>query len=44
MLRERIETLYNDKKYIVTYDWTVGFDERKKKRLTKKVKIKKGKK
>jgi len=46
MLRERIETLYNDKQYLVTYDWTVGFDERKKKRLTKKkkTKTKKGKK
>jgi len=41
-LRERIESLYNDKEHIVTYDWTVGFEERKKKRTAnKKRKVKK---
>lgn len=37
-LREKIETLYNDKEYIVTYDWSVEFEDKKKKKTASKKK------
>jgi len=40
-LREKIGNLYNEKDAIVTYEWTEQFEERKKKRLAKKRKVKK---
>jgi len=41
-LREKIETLYNDKEYIVTYKWSEAFEERKTKRVAnKRKKVKK---
>ncbi len=38
-LREKIENLYNDKSYVITYEESVEFEERKKKKVAKKRKV-----